>query len=274
MAYNSDYQAEILVRIYRQAYIDVLRRLMAQKHYTSFSAFYDMQLRAIEQVLKDLGDDTSKWIWINSAQAYATSAEETAARLSSMGYTVVDAAAFAQVHRRAVDAIAFNMANSIMDANLYLGRRWHDIYRQVGLEVIAQKEAAGATIKQAQRMLIDELASRGVYGFRDKLGREWKIENYARMVARTTSAEAQTIGTINACREYDCDLVKITEHAGPCDRCSAIAGQVFSISGQSDRYPALTGGNRPPIHPNCRHRLTPYVAELHEFRRRYNANVA
>jgi hypothetical protein len=46
--------------------------------------------------------------------------------------------------------------------------------------------------------------------------------------------------------------------------CTAFLGQVFSLSGKSDKYPAyseLPGGG-PPFHPNCSKSTRPFVEEL------------
>jgi len=82
------------------------------------------------------------------------------------------------------------------------------------------------------------------------------------MVARTTTREAASVATLNTCQEFGLDLVWITTHYPTCEKCAAVQGKVFSISGKDKRYPKLTDEYRPPLHPSCRHSCHPYVREL------------
>jgi len=103
---------------------------------------------------------------------------------------------------------------------------------------------------------------KGQTAFVDRLGRKWRLDTYAEMVARTTTREAASVATLNTCQEYGQDLVRITVHYPTCEICAPLQGKVYSISGNDDRYPKLTDERRPPIHPHCRHVLAPYVREL------------
>jgi hypothetical protein len=61
------------------------------------------------------------------------------------------------------------------------------------------------------------------------------------------------------------DLVKMSSHATTCPVCAVYQGRVYSISGRSKEYPALSvvfrnGYNN--IHPNCRHVVYAYIPAL------------
>ncbi|WP_079908063.1 phage minor capsid protein [Carboxydocella sp. JDF658] len=151
---------------------------------------------------------------------------------------------------------------SMHDSFQFIGRRIDDQFRRVALEEAGRKMASGTTIKDMKQRVIQRLLDQGQTAFVDKLGRKWRLDSYAEMVARTTTREAASAATINTCREAGLDLVKITTHYPTCEKCAPLQGKVFSISGQDKRYPKLTDEYRPPIHPNCRHSLHPYVREL------------
>jgi hypothetical protein len=85
-------------------------------------------------------------------------------------------------------------------------------------------------------------------------GREWSIDNYAEMLARTHLLKANNDGVINRAGDYNIDIVEFSSHGSDCEECSDLEGELFSISGNSDEYDAL-GDNEPPIHPNCKHTL-------------------
>jgi hypothetical protein len=86
-------------------------------------------------------------------------------------------------------------------------------------------------------------------------GRNYTLNYYAEMVARTRIRECQTQATINACGEYGEDLVEWSKHDSPCKECQPFEGKIYSISGRHSKYPKLE--KTPPIHPNCEHDITP-----------------
>lgn len=129
-------------------------------------------------------------------------------------------------------------------------------------DAIRGKLASGATWRDMKKKVVQKLLDQGQTAFKDKLGRKWRLDSYAEMVARTTAREAASVATLNTCQEFGLDLVRITTHYPTCEKCAAVQGKTFSISGRDKRYPKLTDESRPPLHPNCRHVLAPYVREL------------
>jgi hypothetical protein len=111
-----------------------------------------------------------------------------------------------------------------------------------------------------------ELGEEGLINIK---GRNYTLEYYAELVARTRLREEQSKATVDLCGEYECDLVEFSQHATSCAECAPFEGQVYSISGESDRFEALTDENTPPIHPNCRHSITPTTEIAIRFREEY-----
>jgi len=104
----------------------------------------------------------------------------------------------------------------------------------------------------------------------DSLGREWPLNRYAEVVARTTTREAMTQGTINRLGEHGIQLGQVSTHNAE-DFCRYYENAVVSLNGSHPVYPpisAINGG--PPFHPNCVHVLTPFVERLatHEEKKR------
>lgn len=86
---------------------------------------------------------------------------------------------------------------------------------------------------------------------------------YAEMVARTQTRMATVTARHERLAELEIDLVAIIGRVSQ-NFCTAFLGQVFSLSGKSDKYPAydsLPGGG-PPFHPNCTKSTRPFVEEL------------
>jgi hypothetical protein len=84
-------------------------------------------------------------------------------------------------------------------------------------------------------------------------GRMYRMNKYAELVGRTTMRESQTAATLDMCRQYENDLVVISDHGTDCEECEEYEGKTYSISGASLEYPMLEG--EPPFHPNCKHVL-------------------
>lgn len=152
-----------------------------------------------------------------------------------------------------------------------LGRTEPDIYRRVGLEQVAEQQAAGRGINQSVPAFVDALRREGVTAFTDKAGRNWSLHTYATMVSRSTSRQAEILSVITADPEQD--LYQISAHGTTCALCAPYEGRVYSRSGKDPDFPPLSDafGKMDPagpddlsnswlnIHPNCLHSLRPWT---------------
>lgn len=201
--------------------------------------------------------------------------------------------AFGGVHVRAAEAIAQNMTGAMTDAldrvntNIglvferadaleaglpisgvrgfpFVGRRLDDPYRSAALETVGQGFVAQDTRRQVTaqlaRRLVNEGTTDALAGFVDRSGRRWSLEAYTSMVARTTTREAVSRGTVNRLAEAGQDLVEISSHPHTADECTAYDGRTFSLEGKTPGYDQLD--QLPPFHPNCLHVVTPAAADL------------
>lgn len=96
---------------------------------------------------------------------------------------------------------------------------------------------------------------------KDGVWRRYNMRWYSDVVARTATRQAQTEGMLQSCQQLGIDLVAWTVHSGACPICIPLQGKVYSLSGADPRFPPLTAANRPPVHPNCAHSLSPAPAE-------------
>jgi hypothetical protein len=261
MPFDAEKQINQLVNMYRQGFNDVLQILAAGGN-RDLMAYYRDVLIQLRDLLGQLDANAAAWIEQTIGQVYSQSAAETAAFLMSLGIQRQVNPEFAQLHQRAIDVIAQNMADNLRDATQFIGRRVDDAFRRVGIEQAGRKYASGTTIQDMKRKVMQAMLDEGQTAFIDKIGRRWRLDTYAEMVARTTTREAASVATLNECKEFDIDLVRISFHYPTCEICAPLQGKVYSISGKDKRYPALKDEYRPPIHPNCQHVLEPYVREF------------
>jgi hypothetical protein len=111
------------------------------------------------------------------------------------------------------------------------------------------------------------LRERGITGFVDSIGREWRLSTYAKMAARTTTMEAQTAGVKDRVLVRGDDLVNIVGPMDYPDGCPpAVLGGPYSITGATTEYEgrAIMSLDRAidyyvVFHPRCRHSLSAVV---------------
>lgn len=138
-----------------------------------------------------------------------------------------------------------------------------DVFRYVGMQAVTRGVVEGKTRLQVSKEIKQRLLEQGRPLFTDRLGRRWDLTNYTEMVARTTTREAMTQGTINRLLEHGIELVQVSAHnAG--DFCLYYENAVVSIGPTSHPvYPPISAiGGGPPFHSRCVHVLTPFVERL------------
>lgn len=190
-----------------------------------------------------------------------------AAALTSEQHAMVDQLV-AALMGEITDAAMTSMA---MVQSALIGRIEPDVYRRVGLEQVALRQATGQGVYRQLPQFVEALRREGVTAFVDKAGRRWSLHTYGSMVSRTTSRQAEVLATLSADPEQD--LYRITRTGTTCSLCAPYEGRVYSKSGTSSVYPPLSDafGKQDPagpdslantwlnIHPNCRHSIRPYT---------------
>ena len=262
MAFNEEKHIQTLVNLYRQGFINILNTLFQKEAKGHVTVFYKDQLKNILEILAQLDVESAKWIQQVIPQIYQENYTQVLSFINKMGMQRKIKPNFAQIHQRAIDVIAQNMFDNLRQATQYAGRRIQDEFRRAGIDTMGEKYTEGLTWRETAKRLQDRLLTQGLTGFKDKLGREWRLDSYAQMVARTTSREIATVATLNTCQEADIDLIQISSHYPTCEICAPLQGKVFSISGNDKRYPKLEEEYTPPIHPNSMTRKQKYIQSM------------
>ena len=138
------------------------------------------------------------------------------------------------------------------------------------------------TREQGIRKSVIDLTEKGITGVVFESGKTMGLVEYARM-SISTGCMACTRDLVNErMSEYDIDLVAVSSHAGARPKCYPYQGEIYSWSGKSDKYPAIssTSYGEPDglFGINCRHYYTPYVEEMgkyieDEVREKENAKI-
>lgn len=160
----------------------------------------------------------------------------------------------------AVLVLAENAVARFEDINQLVGRRVDDALRTLALEQSSLSLAAGESRPELSDRLEDALRRAGLintdgqYSFVTINNRNYQLDKYTELVARTTTREAATQGMKNRLLENGIDLVQIDDHEGPCDICDEYQGNLYSLTGETEGYEVAP---MPPYHPNCRCVMTP-----------------
>ncbi len=256
-----------LADLYRQAAADMMQVLSRASAPPLSRARAIAHLRQYQRILATLQDESAAWMELNLPASYQLGVEFSDGNIADLRRAGINLQRrqreiFSQVHREAVTAVMAEAQRVTEFALAQIGRRANDAFRRVGIEEVAKGIAEGKTRQEVSRQIRERLMREAAPVFLDARGRPWELDRYAEMVARTTTREAMTKGTINRLREHGIRLAQVSSH-NAADFCIYYEGAVVCIEGEHPVYPpisAINGG--PPFHPNCVHVLTPFVERL------------
>lgn len=244
-------------------------RTQASQDYRA--AFAAQKISQIDRILADLKVRGSGWVGKQIPAAFTAGirlahkqAVEAGVRprgdLVAGKFTLVDQRT---VQQFAVDTIADlhkaadsmgDVAKSTLRRTQQLGLSEAEINQVLAVGVI---EGRPRDTIRALRVELEKVHGETV----EINGRNYDTRYYAELVARTKTRQA----TVNARHErlqaLDLDLVMIVGRISN-NFCTAFLGQVFSLSGNHPKYPALSSIDGPPFHPNCSKSTRPFVEEL------------
>jgi hypothetical protein len=145
-------------------------------------------LKQVRFILAQLNAYTADWVRDAINDSYALGAQNATVGLAALGVKVSAPEAFATLHTAAVDLIVANTQSMLFSGTSFVGRRIEDAVRQAGLDAIAQKLSTGSTVREAARMVKQNLLTNGIKAIQDKRGRYISLDAYASTVARSYNA--------------------------------------------------------------------------------------
>jgi len=118
--------------------------------------------------------------------------------------------------------------------------------------------------RQISRLYKDDLLRTQAKNIKDGIitinGRKYNYRKYLRMVQKTQNSALANELQLARTLETKSDLIQISE-TGTGDFCAFYEGNVYSLSGNSSKYPSVSAlpNFPPPFHPNCLHTFDPYT---------------
>lgn len=144
-----------------------------------------------------------------------------------------------------------------------LMREMENVYIDILEKSTMQVLAGHNTLRDAIRETSGKWTREGIKTVKDKANRQWTNEAYTQMTIRTGVRQSVTDIQLERLAEYDHDLIEIDSHVGARPLCAIYQGRVFSRTGQTKGYTALseTSYGEPAglFGINCGHRIYPYI---------------
>lgn len=254
----SDAEINRLVKFYEQAEREILDRLNRALLRANKTEYLVQMKREIETILQQLREGNRTWCTEAIPRVYSQGLYSADAMLKDVGASAK--AGFGAIHQQAAQVLAENAFQRFEDVAQVIGRQVNDIYRELALENVRGTVVGYDTWKQTARRFREQLAERGVTGFKDRAGKMWNMRTYTEMHARTVCMQAHLEGTANRLVEQGHDLVKVSTHRGACELCVPFEGQILSITGKTEGYPTLEEAKAAGLfHVNCRHAYGLYI---------------
>jgi len=225
--------------------------------------------------------------------AYDLARKRSVTSLRILGADVLHDPKFEKAHNLTIEKFIKETADTLISANGSIRKTTENylfFIKQISGSLQQLEEFGGGLLTDEDQdfilyqisKAIDKGTSRGTMSARIKgviqhrlgdrqlieiKGRYYRIDKYAKLVARTEMRFSQTDATVNTCNQYANDLVQVSDHGTLTEICEEFEGEVYSISGKDPDYPLLIAW--PPFHPNCKHFLTPTSKEAISFESTY-----
>lgn len=237
------------------------------------------QIQQIDTLLVGLKQKAAGWVGKNIPAAYRDGLRRADRQAREAGVRPPSIpplrGSFSVIDQRTVRVFARDSMGDLTKAADSMGRQAQRVLRSTAQQGLGESDInrvlAGGVIegspRETIRRLRDELEK--VHGETvtviDRNGDPISFDAgyYAEMVARTKTREATVTARHERLEELDIDLVAIVGRIST-NFCTAFLGQVFSLSGNSTKYPAYSSlpGGGPPFHPNCSKSDRPFIEEL------------
>ena len=254
----SDIEVARLFEFYSKAEIEILERINRGLLRGNDLNYLQTMLQNVRAILNDILNGSRTWCEEAVPQIYTEGMKNADAMLKDAGAIVK--AGYGAIHQQAAQVLAENTFQRLQDVVQVIGRQAEGIYRDLALESVRGTVVGYETWKQVANRYRKQLAERGVTGFRDRSGRAWNMRTYTEMVARTTTQQAHTEGTLNRLSEQGHDLIIVSRHRGACPLCTPWEGKILSISGKTKGYPTFEEAKASGLmHCNCRHAVSLYI---------------
>lgn len=150
-------------------------------------------------------------------------------------------------------------------------------YQRALDKALLEISSGAFSFDEACNKVVEQMAASGLRSIDYAGGRSYQLDTATRMCARTSVNKMAAHITQSNCENMDQDLVIISQHEGARDEHAEVENKIFSLSGRSSKYPAISaplpsdGGDGAGYGDpggicgiNCRHTFYPWFEGISE----------
>jgi len=270
MAFNEEKAINDLMILYQKSFAKITTRIISDVKSGKIKTTDIALLESVNAEIKKLLAINNNWVNQVVPKIYNEARQGIIDTFVNAGLDALENPAFRTVHSGAIQVLQQNLYDNLSKGTIQVGRKIRDELRTGILDISAIQTSGALTPTEATAEVLQNFAEQGIFDVTYANGAKVSIDSYVDMAVKTTVDSSINRATINQSEEFDNDLVKMSYHSSSCPICALYEGRVYSISGNDERYPALNDindGNMETygtVHPNCRHRMLPYIEELDE----------
>lgn len=256
-------------------YIKSSKRLLADfDDVTDFSQANRVALlRNVDKELTKLAKISGTWVDAEVRKSYQAGMEDAIDGLQILATKgAIDGSLpvtrlFTKPNERAVQALIDDASKAFGESLTTVGRSVRNITSQAFQREVRASIAEGVVSGQTRLEIVKDvknaLKANGLTGLVDKGGKQWSIDRYADMLARTKLTEARNTGLANKMLENGHDLVQVSINGSDHPACADYEGKILSLTGKTDGYDTVDEAEADGLwHPNCKHTVNPIEPEL------------
>ena len=204
--------AEFMQKLFFQTEQRIIAEITRKRNQGFVDYSEHATLRRVQQILRDMVDDSEKYVPQMMAYPFMTgkgtfkgygSAEEIIQRTDAETRRLIEqlsdnllgeiTEAAATAYQSSADLItAQNALKAAENGKTLIGRHSPDIYRKNVLTGVLTTTATGAGPLTSVEAVARSIEKEGIPAFIDRAGRKWSLRDYGNMATRTTFRQAQT----------------------------------------------------------------------------------
>lgn len=258
-----DPQMDELLDLFRECERKIVAQIGGAQKAGLSTRWLEARRKAIVEALGQAGNGSKAWFQETVPDSYRRGYDLATGLFKENGADV-PFGSFASIPKDALRAVIENATGDIKNAMLNIGSRVNDVARRLQLETASRALTLGWTERDVAAQFRERMAGTGLIakdGLHVAVGKyRGTVDDYAKMVARTSIAEGQRSGLYSTMLSTGRhDLVQVVGGDG-CDLCDPWIGAVLSLTGKTDGYPTLAEAKAAGLfHPNCNHQPVPYI---------------
>ena len=267
-----------LAEIYNESFTKITKRIVNAKIEGKSTYSDSLLLKDLNKTLVSLRSNNIEFAKTVIPKVYGRTQSEVIQFFTKNNIINNNIASFGTLHTGAINELVANIVDDLDGQLIQIGRKSKDILKEVTEKGSALNTAGATTKSEAIKNMTDLLIKKGIDKVKYKNGVTTSIVDYITMSTSSVISASINRATVNQSLAYGNNYVQMSFHSTSCPVCAPYQGRIYSLEGDTE-YPNISVINNGAmvtygiIHPNCRHRLLPYIPSL-DLKRKANEKAS